>query len=145
MTPQELTRMQAMIDDSVNRAIDRAVTKLIQPLRDDIDQLKLESKALEADTRKHSGTHKDLLDKSGKISDNDMKQDAAIATILTKVAAIEANQATTKATAADTQSLVEEVHNAVTPFFRKHPEVVTAIAVAVVAVFDLIARWAAAH
>jgi hypothetical protein len=88
MTPAELAQMQAMIDSAMDRSMKRFIADTIQPLRDDIDSLKLEAKTREADIRKHSGTHRDLIQSSTKISDNDMRQDAAIAQLLQDTATL---------------------------------------------------------
>ena len=61
MTPADMARVRAMIDEAVETAIGRVVSTVVQPIRDDVDLLKREAERLEKEDRKHSGEHRNIL------------------------------------------------------------------------------------
>lgn len=137
LTQNEMATMRTMIVEAVRSEI----TLVVQPLQDDIDVLKREARSREEDARKNSGAYKDLAKDANRISQNDLRQEAAIASLVVDVAAtkadvaaVKANQesaaierTTTAAAVTNTASDVTIIKNTMTSYFAQRPNVVIGI------------------
>lgn len=130
LTQNEMATMRTMIDESVGTA----VTRVVQPLQDDIDVLKRAAREREDDARKNSGAYKDLAKDANRISQNDLKQSADIASLAVDMAATKTDVADVKSkleaasiertnTAAD----ITIIKTTITTYFAQRPNVVIGI------------------
>jgi hypothetical protein len=132
----------------VDTAVKRVVMNELQPIREELDALKIEAKGLEANDRKHSGEHKDLTKSVERTSQNDASQDAAIAQLVVDMSAVKQGlatvqqaQETAKNERSLTSAMTHDLHDQSRKFLQRHPAVGPAVVGLLVAIANAITIW----
>lgn len=105
---------------------------------------KLEADA-EEERRKRSGAIRAVTGEAERGSKHNLEQDAVIAHVVTRLAAVESNQAAAATERGETAALVREIKSDVSSFLQKHPALSLALVTLATTLATALTGWLTRH